>query len=129
MCRNVPSDTREEWDMLDDASFMEAVTADGQNMYKLYQRVISSDEEDCRDSDVADLECLTYQGRDCIMDFSAGGMLSPSVSDLWARMLLMAHRPSWDVVLVDLPGGDTGGPWRDVAAIRPRWDAAPGYTC
>ena len=29
-----------------------------------------------------DLECLTYQGGDCIMDFSAGGTLSPSVSDL-----------------------------------------------
>ena len=29
-----------------------------------------------------DLECLTYQGRDCIMNFSAGGALSPSVSDL-----------------------------------------------
>ena len=28
------------------------------------------------------LECLTYQGRDCIMDFSAGGTLSPSLSDL-----------------------------------------------
>ena len=30
-----------------------------------------------------DLECLTYQGEDCIMDsFSAGETLSPSVSDL-----------------------------------------------
>ena len=29
-----------------------------------------------------DLECLTYQGRDCIMDLSAGGTLSPSASDL-----------------------------------------------
>ena len=30
----------------------------------------------------SDLECLTYQGKDCIRDFSAGGTLSPSVSDL-----------------------------------------------
>ena len=61
---------------------MEAVAADGQNMNEFYQRVISSDEEDCCDSDVADLECLTYLGRNCIMDFSAGGTLSPSESDL-----------------------------------------------
>ena len=30
----------------------------------------------------SDLECLPYQGKDCIKDFSAGGTLSPSVSDL-----------------------------------------------
>ena len=30
----------------------------------------------------SDLECLPYQGKDCIRDFSAGGTLSPSVSDL-----------------------------------------------
>ena len=30
----------------------------------------------------SDLECLPYQGRECIRDFSAGGMLSPSVFDL-----------------------------------------------
>ena len=30
----------------------------------------------------SDLECLPYQGRDCIKDFSAGGTLFPSVSDL-----------------------------------------------
>ena len=30
----------------------------------------------------SDLECLSYQGKDCIKDFSAGGTLSPSVSDL-----------------------------------------------
>ena len=35
-------------------------------------------------------------------------------------MLLMARWSSWDAVLVDLHAGDTGGPWRDVAAIRPR---------
>ena len=29
-----------------------------------------------------DLECLPYQGKDCIKDFSAGGTLSTSVSDL-----------------------------------------------
>ena len=51
-------------------------------MNEFYQRVVSSDEEDCCDLDVADLECLTYLGRNCIMDFSAGGMLSPSESDL-----------------------------------------------
>ena len=28
-----------------------------------------------------DLECFNYLGRNCIMDFSAGGMLSPSDSD------------------------------------------------
>ena len=43
VCRTVPCDTRDEWDMLDDDSLMEAVAADGQNMYKLYQRVVSSD--------------------------------------------------------------------------------------
>ena len=46
-----------------------------------------------------------------------------------ARMLLMARWSSWDAVLVDLHAGDTGAPWRDVAAIRPRRDAAPGYAC
>ena len=30
----------------------------------------------------SDLECFPYQGKDCIRDFSAGGTLSPSVSDL-----------------------------------------------
>ena len=30
----------------------------------------------------SDLECLPYQGKDCIKDFSAGGTLSPSASDL-----------------------------------------------
>ena len=30
----------------------------------------------------SDLECLPYQGKDCIKDFSAGRTLSPSVSDL-----------------------------------------------
>ena len=44
-------------------------------------------------------------------------------------------RPVWPeghvcyAVLVDLHAGDTGGPWRDVAAIRPCRDAAPGYAC
>ena len=28
----------------------------------------------------SDLECLPYQGRDCVRDFSAGGTVSPSVS-------------------------------------------------
>ena len=79
-----------------------------------------------------DLECLPYQGRDCIMDFSAGGTLSPSVSDLSGPRgpyVTDARWPSWDVIIVDLHAGDTGGTWRDVAAIRPRRDAAPGYTC
>ena len=82
MCRTMPGDTRDEWDMFDDDSLMEAVAADGQDMNKFYQRVVSSDEEDCCDSDVADLECLHYLGRNCIMEFSAGGTLSPSESDL-----------------------------------------------
>ena len=30
----------------------------------------------------ADMECLPYQGKDCITDFSAGGTLPPSTSDL-----------------------------------------------
>ena len=30
----------------------------------------------------SDLDCLPNQGKDCIKDFSAGGTLSPSVSDL-----------------------------------------------
>ena len=41
----------------------------------------------------SDLECLSYQRKNCIQDFSAGGTLSPSVSDLSGprgRMLLMA---------------------------------------
>ena len=81
-CRTIPCDTRDEWDMLDDDSLMEAVAADGQNMNEFYQRVVSSDHEDCYDEDVADLECLHYIGRNCIMDFIAGGTLSPSESDL-----------------------------------------------
>ena len=44
---------------------------------------------------LSDMECLPYQGRDCIRDFSASRTLSPSLSDLTclargARMLLMA---------------------------------------
>ena len=51
----------------------------------------------------SDLECLPCQRKDCTKDFSAGDMLSPSISDLsgprgrGAHMLLMArcpHRPS-----------------------------------
>ena len=38
--------------------------------------------EDFVDSDVADLECLNYLGRNCIMDFSAGWTLFPSESGL-----------------------------------------------
>ena len=44
-------DSDDEWDMLDDNSLMEAVTADGPTMNKFYQRVVSSDEEDFVDSD------------------------------------------------------------------------------
>ena len=80
----------------------------------------------------SDLECLPYQGRDCIRDLSAGGTLLrpyPTCLARGARMLLMARWSSWDAVLVDLHAGDTGGPWRDVAVIRPRRDAAPGYPC
>ena len=43
MCRTMPCDTRDEWDMLDDDSLTEAVAADGPNMNKFYQRVVSSD--------------------------------------------------------------------------------------
>ena len=128
MCRTVPCDTWDEWDMLDDDSLMGAVAADGQNMYKLYQRVLSSDEEDCCDSDVVDLKCLTYLKTNCMMDFSAGGTLSPSVSDLSGPRgpyvtdgpvghigTLSPSTPSSEI-LVD-PGG-----------TLPRV-AVPGYTC
>ena len=30
----------------------------------------------------SDLDCLPYRGRDCVRDFSAGGTVSPSISDL-----------------------------------------------
>ena len=132
VCRTVPCDTRDEWDMLDDYSLMEAVAADGQNMYKLYQSVVLPDEEDCCDSDVADLECLTYLGRGCIMDFRAGGTLSPSESDLTGRgacVLLMAplailgrcprRPPHWKYWWI-LAGRCRQPPARDVV---------PGYTC
>ena len=97
-----------------------------------------------------DLECLNYLGRNCIMDFSAGGTLSPSKSDLTVpngpyvtggpvsrprRDAAPGYAcwPCWPVGSATggtvLRIGDTGGPWRDVAVIRPRRDAAPGYTC
>ena len=82
VCRTMPGDTWDERDKFDDDSLMEAVAADGQDMNEFHQRVVSSDEEDCCDSDVVDLEGLHYLGRNCIMDFSAGGTLSPSKSDL-----------------------------------------------
>ena len=51
-----------------------------------------------------DLECLTYQGRDCIMDFSAGGTLSPSVSDLSGpRGHIVLPVGLWPEVAVPLP--------------------------
>ena len=44
-----------EWDVLDDDSLMEAVAVDGRNMNEFYQRVVSTDEEDCCDSDDRDM--------------------------------------------------------------------------
>ena len=41
----------DEWDMLDDDSLTEAVTADNPNLDEFYQRVVSSDKEDFVDSD------------------------------------------------------------------------------
>ena len=59
VCRTMTCDMQDEWDMLDDDSLTEAVPADGPNMNKFYQRVVSSDEEDFVDSDdgsVTDLD-------------------------------------------------------------------------
>ena len=112
---------------------MEAVAGDGRNIYKLHQRVVSSDEEDCCASDVADLECLTYQGTDCIVDFSAGGTLSPSVSDLYGpRDLYVTDGPvghpgtlsssTFQPEILVNPGGTL--PPSDLAGILPH-----GCTC
>ena len=61
------------------------------------------------------------------MDLSAGGTLSQSESGPYVPGGPV--EPNWDVVPVDLRVDNTGGPGRDVAIIRPRRDAAPGYTC
>ena len=69
MCRTRPCDTRDEWDMLDDDSLMEAVTANGQNMNEFYQRVVSSDDEDLFDLDdgtVTDLDRDMSEGAYCV---------------------------------------------------------------
>ena len=67
-----------EWDMLDVDSLMEAVAADGQNMNEFYQRVISTDEEDCCDSD----------DRDMLDDFMD--------SDVWSVTDLDSYRSDVD---------------------------------
>ena len=64
-----------------------------------------------------DLECLTYQGRECIMDFSAGGTLSPSVSDLSGP-----RGPYVDDGPVDHPGTSSS------SAFMPKLLVDPGGT-
>ena len=60
-----------------------------------------------------------------------GHCLCPNLT-LLARMtcmLLVVPSANLGRCPVDLCVDDTGGPWRDVAVIRPRRDAAPGYPC
>ena len=157
-------DSDDEWDMFDGDSLTEAVAADGPNMNELYQRVVSSDEvdfvdsdvgsvtdldrdmsdeEDCCDSDVADLECLNYLGRNCIMDFSAGGTLSPSESDLTGpngpyvtdgpvgQIGTLSPSTSSSEILVDpdgtLPSADRAGMLFPAIPVGPvgRWGTLP----
>ena len=61
--------TREEWDTIDDDSLTEALVANCPNMDEFYRRVVSSDEEDCVDSDdgsMADLEGDTSDEEDFV---------------------------------------------------------------
>ena len=220
VCRTRPCDTRDEWDMLDDDSLMEAVIADGQNMNEFYQWVVSpddedlfetddgsatdfdmdmsegeycvvldngsvadldgdmADEEDCCDSDdrdmledcmdsdvwsvtdldsyrsdvdeedncdsdVADLEGLNFLGRNCIMDISAGGTLSPSASDLTdpnglyatdglaGQIGMLSPSTSSSEILVDpggtLPSSDHAGMLLPAMPVGPigRWGTLP----
>ena len=85
VCQTMSSDTRDEWDTLDDDSLTEAFTADGQNMDEFYQRVVSSDEEDFGDSDdgsVADLEMVTWADA-CSSAFqNAFGAFPPEAADI-----------------------------------------------
>ena len=70
MCRTRPCDTRDEWNVLDDDSLMEAVAAGGQSMNKFYQLVVSSDDEDLFDSDdgsVTDLDRDMSEGEYCVV--------------------------------------------------------------
>ena len=55
VCQTVSYVTQDEWDTIDDDSLAEAADADGPNMDEFYQRVVSSDEEDCCDSDDRDM--------------------------------------------------------------------------
>ena len=77
-------DSDDEWDMLNDDSLTEAVAADGPNMNKFYQRVVSSDEEDFVDSDygaVTDLD-RDMSDKEDFVDSDVG-----SVTDLDRDML------------------------------------------
>ena len=51
VCQTVSYVTRDKWDTIDDDSLAEAADVDGPNMDEFYQQVVSSDEEDCCDSD------------------------------------------------------------------------------
>ena len=85
--------TQDEWDTIDDDSLTEAFVADGQNMDEFYRRVVSSDEEDCVDSDdgsVADLEWDTSDEED--FGDSDDGTVTDLEGDTWAAACSSAFR-------------------------------------
>ena len=85
VCQTMSCVTRDEWDMFDDDSLTDAFSADGPNMDKFYQRVVSSDEEDFVDSDdgsVTDLERDTSDEEDC--GDSDDGSVADLERDTWA---------------------------------------------
>ena len=55
LCVRLCHVTRDKWVTIDDDSLAEAADADSPNVDKFYQRVVSSDEEDCCDSDDRDM--------------------------------------------------------------------------
>ena len=86
VCQTMSCVTRDEWDTIDDDSLTEAFAADGQNMDEFYRRVVSSDEEDCVDSDdgsVADLEVDTSDEED--FGDSDDGSVADLERDTWAE--------------------------------------------
>ena len=77
--------TRDEWDMLDDYSLTEDFAANSPNMDEFYRRVVSSDEEDCGDSDdgsVADLERDTWADACSFAFQNAVGAFPPEADDI-----------------------------------------------
>ena len=81
----------------------------------------------------SDLECLPYQRKDCIKDFSAGGTLSPSVSNLSGPrgpyvtdglLVILGrgpHRPSSRAVTQPYPGDCVGDVMSGRRTMRWRW--------